>query len=56
MSLFVDLNINEVDAIHADLLRRAEHPELARSPHDELVLVGDRGGEATSCLKIFSTV
>ena len=43
MPLFVDLNINEVDTIHADLLWRAEYPELARSPHNELVLVGDGG-------------
>ena len=43
MSLLIDLNINEVDAVHADFLRRTEYSELARAPDNELILICNRG-------------
>ena len=49
VSLLIDLNINEVDAVHANFLRRAENSELARTPDNELVLICYRGWEASSC-------
>ena len=41
MSLLIDLNINEVDAVHANFLRRCKYAKLARSPNDELFLIGN---------------
>lgn len=38
--LLADLNVMEVDTVHADLLRGAKHSELPRTPHYQLVHVG----------------
>ena len=42
-----DLNVFEVDTVHADFLGSAEHSELACTPHDQLVQVSDRSRETT---------
>ena len=49
MSLLTDLNISEVDAVHANFLRRAEYSKLARAPDNELALISDGCREASSC-------
>ena len=49
MSLLIDLNINKVDAIHANFLRRAKYSKLARAPDNELALIGNRCRKSSSC-------
>ena len=49
MPLLINLNISEVYAIHANFLRRAEYSKLARAPDNELILIGNRCREASSC-------
>ena len=47
--MLANLNVREVDAVHADLLGRAEDAELACSPDNELILVRDRRRKPTGC-------
>ena len=49
MSLLINLNINELDAFHANFLRCTEYSKLARSPDYELILISNSSRKTSGC-------
>ena len=47
--LLANLNVTEVDTVHANFLGSTKDAELTCAPYNELIHVCDRGGESTCC-------